>query len=49
MAALVTAVRDGRAGDGMVAAVTAIGAILAEHFPKTADNPNELPDRVIEL
>ena len=49
MAALIDAVRDGRAGDGMVAAVTAIGAVLAEHFPKTADNLNEIPDRVIEL
>jgi putative membrane protein len=49
MAALVDAVRDGRAGDGMAAAVTAIGAVLAEHLPKTAANPNELPDRVIEL
>ena len=49
MAALVDAVREGRTGDGMVAAVGAIGAILAEHFPKTDANPNELPDRVIEL
>lgn len=49
MAALVDAVKDGRTGDGMAAAAGAIGAILAEHFPKTADNPNELPDRVIEL
>jgi putative membrane protein len=49
MAALVDAVRDGRAGDGMVAATSEIGAILAEHFPKTASNPNEIPDRVIEL
>lgn len=49
MAALVVAVRDGRAGDGMVAAVSAIGAILADYLPKTSDNPNELPDRVIEL
>lgn len=49
MAALVDAVRDGRPGDGMVAAVTTIGAVLREHFPKTSDNPNELPDRVIEL
>ncbi|MEH3101323.1 TPM domain-containing protein [Sphingomonas adhaesiva] len=49
MAALVDAVRDGRPGDGMVAAVAGIGAVLREHFPKTADNPNELPDRVIEL
>lgn len=49
MAALVDEVRAGRVADGMVAAVAAIGAILAEHFPKTDDNPNELPDRVIEL
>ena len=49
MAALVGAVRDGRSGDGMVAAVTAIGAILSESFPKTTDDVNELPDRVIEL
>jgi putative membrane protein len=33
----------------MAAAVARIGAILAEHFPKTADDRNELPDRLIEL
>jgi len=49
MAALVAEVRQGRAGDGMVAAVAAIGAILAETFPKTENDVNELPDRVIEL
>lgn len=49
MAALVDEVRSGRPGAGMAAAAAAIGAILAEHFPKTADNPNELPDRLIEL
>lgn len=49
MAALVGAVRDGRAGDGMIAAVAAIGAILSETFPKTDDDVNELPDRLIEL
>jgi putative membrane protein len=49
MAALVVAVKDGRPADGMADAATAIGVILAEHFPKTSDNPNELPDRVIEL
>lgn len=49
MAALVDAVRAGRTADGMVAAVAATGAILAEHLPKSAHNPNELPDRVIEL
>jgi putative membrane protein len=49
MAALVDAVRAGRPGDGMAAAVTQIGAVLAEHFPRTGTDPNELPDRLIEL
>ena len=49
MAALVDEVRAGRPGEGMAAAVGAIGAILAEHFPKTAADTNELPDRLIEL
>jgi len=49
MAALVAEVREGRAGEGMAAAVAAIGAILAETFPKTENDVNELPDRVIEL
>ena len=49
MAALVSAVKDGRPGDGMAAAVEEIGVVLAEHFPRSAGNPNELPDRLIEL
>lgn len=49
MAALVHAVRDGRPGDGMADAVTRIGAVLAEHFPRSAGDTNELPDRLIEL
>jgi len=49
MAALVLAVHDGRTGDGMVEAIEMIGDILAEQFPKSAGNPNELPDRLIEL
>ncbi|WP_082474423.1 TPM domain-containing protein [Sphingomonas sp. Leaf343] len=49
MAALIAAVKDGRPADGMADAVTAIGAILAEHFPRSDDDTNELPDRLIEL
>jgi putative membrane protein len=49
MAALVEEVRQGRPGAGMVAAVGAIGSIIAEHFPKTDADTNELPDRLIEL
>ncbi|VVT08059.1 conserved hypothetical protein [Sphingomonas sp. EC-HK361] len=49
MAALVTAVKDGRPGDGMADAVTAIGVVLAEHFPRSEGDVNELPDRLVEL
>lgn len=49
MVALVDEVRAGRPAHGMAAAVGAIGVIIAEHFPKTDDDRNELPDRLIEL
>jgi putative membrane protein len=49
MAALVEHVRDGRTGAGMAQAVQQVGAILAEHFPRSEDDTNELPDRLIEL
>jgi putative membrane protein len=49
MAALILAVKDGRPGDGLAEAVAHIGKVLAEHFPKTSDDINELPDRLIEL
>ena len=46
---LIEAVREGRAGDGMVAAVGQIGDVLALHCPRSEDDRNELPDRVITL
>ena len=49
MAALVEQVKAGRPGQGMAAAVEKIGAVLAQHLPPTHDNPNEIPDRLIEL
>jgi putative membrane protein len=49
MAALIVAVRDGRPGDGMADAVARIGAVLAEHFPRSPGDVNELPDRLIVL
>ena len=49
MAALIDEVKEDRPTEGMISAVEQIGAILAEHFPKSAGNPNELPDRLIEL
>ncbi|MCW3834577.1 TPM domain-containing protein [Sphingomonas canadensis] len=49
MAALIDQVRAGDPAAGMAEAVTMMGSILAEHFPKTGDDINELPDRLIEL
>lgn len=49
MAAMLAHIRDGRLADGMAAAVEKVGAVLAQHFPRAADDINELPDRLIEL
>lgn len=49
MTALLDGVRAGRPGEGMGAAVAKIGDVLAAHFPFTGADPNELPDRLIQL
>lgn len=49
MVALIDEARAGRPGKGMAEAVQRTGAVLAQHFPKSDGNPNELPDRLIEL
>jgi putative membrane protein len=49
MIGLLDHVKAGRPGEGMAEAVRQMGIVLAEHFPKGRENPNELPDRLIEL
>ncbi|WP_417621358.1 TPM domain-containing protein [Parasphingorhabdus sp.] len=49
MVALIDLVRGGQPGEGMAEAVRKMGIVLAAQFPKTDQNPNELPDRLIEL
>ena len=49
MAALIDEVKHGRPGAGMVAAVDRMGAVLARILPPKADNPDELPNRLITL
>ena len=49
MAALIDLVRKGQPGEGMAEAVRQMGVVLADHFPRGSENPNELPDRLIEL
>lgn len=49
MIALIAQVKAGNVGTGMAEAVRQMGHVLAEHFPKGSENPNELPDRLIEI
>ena len=46
---LLAHVREGRVADGMVAAIQDIGVVLSEHFPRSATDKNEIPDKLIEL
>ena len=49
MAALVDEVKQGRPADGIIAAIERVGVVLAEHFPRSATDKNEIPDKLIEL
>jgi putative membrane protein len=49
MTDLLTNVREGRVGDGIAAAVGRVGVVLSEHFPRSAADLNEIPDKLIEL
>ncbi|MBO9575203.1 MAG: hypothetical protein J7494_05670 [Sphingobium sp.] len=50
IAALVDEAKHGRIAQGMALAIEKAGIVLAEHCPHdAAGNPNELPDRLIEL
>ena len=50
IAALIAGLKAGDAARGFADAVALAGGVLAKHFPPAAlDNPNELPDRLIEL
>jgi putative membrane protein len=49
MTALISRVRQGEVGEGICAAIERIGVVLSEHFPRSADDSNEIPDKLIEL
>lgn len=49
MAALIAEVRQGRPADGIIAAVGIVGEVLEQHFPRSATDTNEIPDKLIEL
>lgn len=46
---LVEQARRGHLADGFVAAVAAVGPLLAEHFPRRGDDRNELDDHLVEI
>ena len=49
MADMLAEVREGRIAEGIAAGVRDVGKVLSEHFPRSEDDVNELPDRLIEL
>lgn len=49
MADMLVEIRQGRMAEGIAAGVRDVGVVLARHFPRDADDVNELPDRLIEL
>jgi len=49
MAALVDGMRRGDPGTGFAQAVRLCGEVLAAHFPVRDDNPDELPNALVEL
>jgi len=51
VASLVSAIKDARPGDGLVAAIEQCGAVLATHFPAAPGeiNVDELQDKLVEI
>ncbi|AOL95368.1 TPM domain-containing protein [Porphyrobacter sp. LM 6] len=49
MADMLSHIRKGRIAEGLAAGIRDVGFVLAEHFPRGADDENELPDRLIEV
>ena len=42
-------IREGRIAEGLAVGVRDVGTVLAERFPRDAEDTNELPDRLIEV
>lgn len=49
MADMLAEIRHGRVAEGLCAGIRDVGAVLAEQFPRAADDINEIPDRLIEV
>ncbi|MEM9311655.1 MAG: hypothetical protein AAGA34_09415 [Pseudomonadota bacterium] len=42
-------IKAGRVAEGLAVGVRDVGLVLAQHFPRSDDDENELPDRLIEV
>ncbi|PLK24767.1 hypothetical protein C0V72_04540 [Porphyrobacter sp. TH134] len=42
-------IRKGQVAEGLAVGIRDVGFVLAQHFPRGADDVNELPDRLIEV
>lgn len=49
MTVLTGEIRQGRPADGLIKAVELVGTVLSGHFPRSVDDRNEIPDKLIEL
>ena len=49
MADMLTEIKQGHIAEGMAAGIRDVGVVLAEHFPRSEGDVNELPDRLIEV
>jgi putative membrane protein len=47
--AFTASVKQGQIEQGFVGAIEALGALLARHYPPQGENPNRIPDRLVEL
>ena len=43
------AVKRGAVEQGFVGAIETLGALLARHYPAEGENPNRIPDRLVEI
>ena len=49
MADMLGEIREGRVAEGLAAGLRDVGVVLADRFPRDAEDTNELPDRLIEV
>lgn len=49
MGDMLSHIRHGRVAEGLAVGIRDVGFVLAQHFPRSEDDVNELPDRLIEV